>query len=442
MACSSNSEKQVVISGNWNKDKAKVVNLYQVVLGRLDTLCTYVLQEDKTFGFSFTPKQEGFYAIGTSYHSNPQDKYIFYFKPGDALSVTVNDSTFVLTGKNTEENLVMEKWHQRIGEMEHITIFPFKTPTTYKEFFPMVEAYLSDPFVPKATKNKVFNEAFKKFQSVDFLNITTGFIFTPRMAHPGPDDFPDFYRNINVPEITQDNRLLDYPYGIDMLPRVLGVKNRFNNEARTATFDEMLSEVTNELLKGEMVIQRAGRLRSFVDYLDLIEKYGHFITLPDQQKRSLETKIKLAQSATEPGKPAVNFSGTDVNGKILSLSDFKGKMVYVDIWATWCGPCTQEIPNMEKLIAEYKGKNIVFLGVSVDEAKDKEKWQNFVKERALKGVQIYAGNGWESDINKFYQVKGIPRFLLIDKKGNIVTIDAPRPSTQEIRNLINKGLKE
>jgi thiol-disulfide isomerase/thioredoxin len=115
-------------------------------------------------------------------------------------------------------------------------------------------------------------------------------------------------------------------------------------------------------------------------------------------------------------------------------------MVYVDVWATWCSPCIKEIPNVEKLMEEYKGKDIVFMGVSIDAAKDKTKWKNFVKEKQLKGIQMYAGK--EHEFTKVYQISSIPRFMLFDKKGNIVSTDAPRPGAPEIRVLINKGLKE
>ncbi len=120
----------------------------------------------------------------------------------------------------------------------------------------------------------------------------------------------------------------------------------------------------------------------------------------------------------------------------MSLTDFKGKVVLVDVWATWCGPCKAQIPHLEKLEKEYHGKDIVFISVSVDEKKDK--WLNMIKKDNLGGVQLWA-NGF-SKICKDYSIKGIPRFMLFDKEGNIISVDAPRPSEPKLKELINKYL--
>src|SRR5690606_23739996 len=119
------------------------------------------------------------------------------------------------------------------------------------------------------------------------------------------------------------------------------------------------------------------------------------------------------------------FTYPDLNGKMVSLTDFKGKVVLVDVWATWCGPCKAEIPALKKMEEELRAKDIVLLSVSVDEEKDKQKWKDFVKDENLTGVQVFA-SGW-SDIAKFYKITGIPRFMVFDKKGNIVSTNSPRP---------------
>lgn len=135
-----------------------------------------------------------------------------------------------------------------------------------------------------------------------------------------------------------------------------------------------------------------------------------------------------------PGKMAPDFTGKTPDGKTISLSDLKGKYVYVDVWATWCGPCRGEIPYLEKLEKEYHGKNITFLSVSID--KDAEKWRKMVDEKHLKGVQINVGSS--SSLNKDYMIIGIPHFMLFDPEGKIVKIYAPRPSSNNIREVLNR----
>ena len=136
----------------------------------------------------------------------------------------------------------------------------------------------------------------------------------------------------------------------------------------------------------------------------------------------------------------VNYE--NYNGGSNSLSDFKGKYVYVDIWATWCGPCLREVPALEKLEKEFHGKNIEFVSISVDDAsrsgspeKAYNSWNNMVSNKNLSGVQLFSDKAFQSDFIRAYQIDAIPRFLLIDPEGNIVSADAPRPSSPELVKL-------
>jgi thiol-disulfide isomerase/thioredoxin len=127
-----------------------------------------------------------------------------------------------------------------------------------------------------------------------------------------------------------------------------------------------------------------------------------------------------------PGNAAPDFTLTDINGKKVSLKDFKGKVVYLDIWASWCGPCLMEIPAAKKLHEEMKDRNIVFLCVSVDD--DEEAWKKTVRRDEIKGIQLISKGGFSSEIARAYLVKGIPHYVIIDKKGKIVSNNAQRPS--------------
>jgi len=151
-------------------------------------------------------------------------------------------------------------------------------------------------------------------------------------------------------------------------------------------------------------------------------------------KGSLEVK-KLNGSVS----PTFAYENTD--GKIIKLEDFKGKYVYVDVWATWCGPCRAEIPHLKKTEEAFHGKNIEFVSISVDVMKDKEKWKKFVAEKQLGGVQVLADKDWRSDFVTGYKIQGIPRFILIGPDGKIVNADAPRPSSPELTNLLNTTVK-
>jgi thiol-disulfide isomerase/thioredoxin len=115
--------------------------------------------------------------------------------------------------------------------------------------------------------------------------------------------------------------------------------------------------------------------------------------------------------------------------------------VYIDVWATWCGPCKGEIPFLKEIEKTYHSKNIEFVSISVDELKDHGKWKQMVKENELSGVQLYSDKNWSSQFVKDYKISGIPRFILIDPAGNIVSADAPRPSSKELKALLDELIK-
>ena len=138
---------------------------------------------------------------------------------------------------------------------------------------------------------------------------------------------------------------------------------------------------------------------------------------------------------SRPGKRSPGFRAPDVDGKEYTLADFRGKYVYIDMWATWCGPCKREMPYLKALEEEFKDAEIVFVGLSVD--KDKAAWENMVRQGELTGVQLYLGTG--SRFQEGYRVEAIPRFILLDKEGVIISNDMFRPSAKEtaetLRNL-------
>ncbi|WP_339921523.1 TlpA disulfide reductase family protein [uncultured Flavobacterium sp.] len=142
-------------------------------------------------------------------------------------------------------------------------------------------------------------------------------------------------------------------------------------------------------------------------------------------KQVLETK-KLN------GSIAPSFNYENYAGGKTKLEDFKGKYVYIDVWATWCGPCLGEIPSLKKVEEKYSGKNIAFVSISIDKLKDIEKWKSMIKNKELGGVQVFADNDWNSQFVKDFNIKGIPRFILIDPNGKIVKADAARPSSPDL----------
>lgn len=132
-------------------------------------------------------------------------------------------------------------------------------------------------------------------------------------------------------------------------------------------------------------------------------------------------------SPLQKGKEAADFSGLTTSGDTISLSDFRGKYVYLDVWATWCGPCRLEIPKLKELEEKYRNRNIVFVSLSIDQ--EKVAWAEMVAAEEMKGVQIHMANARDEAFVKTYLIRSIPRFILIDKDGRFVNSNAERPTS-------------
>ena len=143
--------------------------------------------------------------------------------------------------------------------------------------------------------------------------------------------------------------------------------------------------------------------------------------------------------AISEGKVAPNVVGFGLDGTKHSLNELKGKVVYIDVWATWCGPCIAEFPYAKKLNKIFKNEKIVFLYVSVDV--DQNAWRKMIQtDQYYWGLHIIETKEAKTPIREAYEISGIPRFILVDEKGLILNADAPRPSSVEIVDEINKAL--
>lgn len=148
-------------------------------------------------------------------------------------------------------------------------------------------------------------------------------------------------------------------------------------------------------------------------------------------------KVYGGASKLAAGQAAPNFVLYDLNNKQISLNDLRGKVVYLDFWATWCGPCVREIPHSQELINRFKGRSVEFVYISVDE--NPIVWGDYVKSKIPHGVNLIA-YGLQSEVSKMYNIKGVPKYMIIDKNGIIVDSNAKRPSEFGIVNDLESAL--
>ena len=130
-------------------------------------------------------------------------------------------------------------------------------------------------------------------------------------------------------------------------------------------------------------------------------------------------KMQAGQALASADAPYI-----DIEGNPVSLDALKGKYIYIDVWATWCGPCRGELPHLKKLEKQFEGRNIHFVSISLDARK--KDWMKMVEKEQLGGIQLLGGP--EAQIARDYNITGIPRFILLDKEGKVINSNMTRPS--------------
>ncbi len=191
-------------------------------------------------------------------------------------------------------------------------------------------------------------------------------------------------------------------------------------------FEVAVNEYKHEKIRDYILFRSLSdqiQYRSIKDIKPLIEEFNQ-LTKNTAYISQIDTLYKK-WIPLEEGKKAPGFTYVDVDSNKVSLKDFRGKYVYIDVWASWCRPCFREIPFLHKLEEEFHDKNIVFVSISVD--RNRNAWETMLNKQQLGGIQLHAG-GWDPALRDNYLVNSIPRFILIDREGKIIDANAMRPS--------------
>lgn len=208
-------------------------------------------------------------------------------------------------------------------------------------------------------------------------------------------------------------------------------------------FGEKMAKVTDPAEQTKMISDFLAKSENELKdpELDLTFRTTLSMQLTTQKQQMAEEAEQAAKAANMIGKPSPTFAYENFKGGTTKLEDFKGKYVYIDMWATWCGPCRQEIPFLQKVEEKFHGKKIEFVSISIDQAKDHEKWKKMVTDKTLGGVQLFADKDWSSSFAQAFGVNSIPRFILIGPDGKVIDANAKRPSDPELTAQLDTLLK-
>lgn len=351
-----------------------------------------------------------------------------YLNPGDAINVVADASDFRNTVKITSPNTAKQNYLDKQKNIERDVINRAAFKIEAEDFLTIILT-VNDSLTAVIESSG----ADIKFQDFEKQNLAYD-LAKYKTLYAAYSDNAKKEDTLFTHSIALDNEseYLASPNYKDLVSTMFSV-NMVSDT--TLTYEENFMDNISALKPGNIKDQLLyGDMRYLMGPNENLDKmYEFFKTHSGNDENNavmlekFEALKKLAAGENSPKFDYENYAG----GK-TKLDDLKGKYVYVDVWATWCGPCLGEIPSLKKVEKKYHDKNIEFVSISIDDKKDHSKWGDMITEKELGGVQLFADNAWQSEFVQDYKINGIPRFILIDPKGKIVTADAPRPSDDKL----------
>ena len=189
-------------------------------------------------------------------------------------------------------------------------------------------------------------------------------------------------------------------------------------------------------LAGELI---NGFERGHTDFALVNERWEKFKETNPYPEYNEAIEAALAKALVlQPGQLAPDFTLDDLDGQPVSLNQFKGKAIFIDFWASWCGPCIGDLPYIQKIKAEMAEQPVVFLNISLDD--DEEAWRKAVAKHEIKGVHLRAA-GWGADVAKAYSIHSLPSYYVVDAQGRIAERLRVLDDTQKIVAKIAESTK-
>ena len=442
---SENSRSGLVLTGIIENPKSK-----QVSLRLIDSLYKAGLDSANRFVLSLDLDTS---VYATFQHGN--ERTALYVKSGDSLELSIDtdefDESLVYTGTGADyNNYLAEKYlleesfqspftiiQDRSQMAENVPEFRARVDSVYSAKVDLLNSYATslDSKFTKMEKDKAFYEMANQKQ-----NLFRSLLYMEQDSVLD-DDYFSYEDQIELD--------LDYMSGMYQYTNFLDTYIMFRLTELGHDFEWTSNILSDYLNATDSIIQSKpiksvlfnqsfmilGRNTSYKKVDSLFQEYKGSVTaeVRDDLQKYLDQRAQIAR-----GKDVPDFTFYTLDDDSVKLSDFQGRIVYLDFWATWCKPCIAEHPYMEKLIDEFEGEEVEFISLSTDASP--KPWKKMVNEKDLGGTHLWTEGGWRSDIMTHFVVKGIPRYVIIGKDGKIYTSYAERPSG-DARAQIQKALK-
>lgn len=428
----------VVFSGTIESPISDSLRIYNMKNKKIHTI---FLSENDSFRDTLTISK-GYYSL-----FDGQNFIKLFLKPSTNLNTTIsyngNEILFSFNDNGAKENIYFkkkEKFEEKLKIVESSKYFLNLNENDFLELADSIKAqkikFLQDfsDIDSNLLGFETFEIEFENARLRERYQKWRGRYIKDKSFQVSPN-YPNPFENIDL----SNENLIGYPgylsaigfalnYRTDnqivkfeLLSFLESIEEKINNQR---IIDELAYTKTEFILQGNKIISEL--------------EYSKFMALVmnEEYKREIDKYYQNIRRLSF-GTVSPSFELYDINNRLVSLESLKGKLVYIDIWASWCIPCIKEFPALKIIEKEFENEEISFVGMCLNDSK--ENFEKMVKEKNLSGVQLFVPND-EISFFEEYSLTTIPRFILIDKEGKILDAYAYPPSDPKLKELILKHI--
>ncbi|OWY19709.1 TlpA family protein disulfide reductase [Sphingobacteriales bacterium UPWRP_1] len=401
---------------------------------------------------------------GWLFHAN--NSVPVFLHPGDNVQVTVNAqdmaSTVKFEGRGADHCRLTAGYFRKFNTAAQRSLLTQKMGDlepadfiAYVDDIRKQKLQLLADYKVKGSLSQVCENFVKTQTNVEWANALLDYPFAHSLKSDEltPDNLPpDYYAFMDEVDL-QNQEALQLSIYTDYLLKF--ISNRFSKtidraDYNTDNFYADKFEFTKTLLSGKALYYVQGICITDACTYGKVENIAakfdeYLVACPFTNYTQAVTEVYDRAFRTSAGQQAPDFSLINLAGDTLTLQQLKGKVLYVDFWATWCGPCVREMGYSEQLKEKFTGKNVAFVYISVDD--NPMDWEYYLHNTLLytpdSTLHLFA-NGLTSETGKNYNIKGVPRYLIIDADGIIADSNAKRPSdpgvVADLEKVLNRSL--
>jgi len=282
-----------------------------------------------------------------------------------------------------------------------------------------------------------FTDKEQKLLAIQYLNYAYAYDHKRKALHP--NDTTEWPENIKAlkKEMPMDDQSL---LGSEAYVQYLGYALSDGEQVEPSPFRELnaISKLEAGVFKNRLLFSNVkSGLEAATSNEERAKLYSQYAPLISGSLRQSIAQTYQSFLRIGKGNPAPEIEAADLENRSVSLADFKGKYVVIDVWATWCAPCRMQSPVFEKQADKYKDGNIKFISLSIDS--DERKWFAEAKQKSQATLQLHAKNN--DQLRKDYQIPGIPHFIFINPEGKIISANYSRPSDESFEIILRQEMQ-